>query len=154
MSRAQDSACLNELVPCLQYIKSKKTPSRDCCDPLKSLIKSDPGCLCSMLGGSSATKQAKVNMTEAMFLPVRGFQVKEQRFKLRIKVCESRWNDDTVLASPGSDCIGVDCIICLRIVIFGVNIPCRIVTISGLNHAIQLFGAFSVHEVSSTILRF
>ncbi|XP_020261793.1 lipid transfer-like protein VAS [Asparagus officinalis] len=71
MSRAQDSACLNELVPCLQYIKSKKTPSRDCCDPLKSLIKSDPGCLCSMLGGSSATKQAKVNMTEAMFLPVR-----------------------------------------------------------------------------------
>lgn len=71
MSRAQDSSCLNELVPCLQYINSKNTPSSSCCDPLKSLIRSDPQCLCSMLGSSSATKQAGVNATQAQLLPAR-----------------------------------------------------------------------------------
>lgn len=71
VSRAQDSACLNQLVPCLEYTNSKKTPSISCCNPLKYLIKSDPRCLCSMLGGNPSTWQAWVNMTVAQLLPAR-----------------------------------------------------------------------------------
>nr|CAD1844590.1 unnamed protein product [Ananas comosus var. bracteatus] len=71
VSGAQDSACLNQLVPCLQYINSKQTPSSSCCSPLKSLITSDPQCLCSMLTSNSATQQAGVNVTQALLLPAR-----------------------------------------------------------------------------------
>ncbi|KAH7685899.1 Plant non-specific lipid-transfer protein/Par allergen protein [Dioscorea alata] len=71
VTKAQDSACLSELVPCLQFINSNKTPSSSCCQPLKSLIKSNPQCLCSLLGNDSATRQAGVNMTRAQLLPAR-----------------------------------------------------------------------------------
>ncbi|KAJ0967857.1 hypothetical protein J5N97_024774 [Dioscorea zingiberensis] len=71
VTKAQDSACLSELVPCLQFINSNKTPSSSCCEPLKSLIKSNSQCLCSLLGNDSAARQTGVNMTRAQLLPTR-----------------------------------------------------------------------------------
>uniref|UniRef100_A0A1D1Z5V1 Lipid transfer-like protein VAS n=1 Tax=Anthurium amnicola TaxID=1678845 RepID=A0A1D1Z5V1_9ARAE len=70
-SQAQDSSCLNQLIPCLDYTTSKKTPPSSCCDPLKSLIKSDPQCLCNMLNSKTLTRQAGINMTQAQWLPSR-----------------------------------------------------------------------------------
>ncbi|KAJ3680087.1 hypothetical protein LUZ60_016365 [Juncus effusus] len=71
VSKSQDTACLNQLIPCLQYINSTRTPSTSCCTPLKSLIESDPVCLCNILGSNSVTKQAGVNSSKAIKLPQR-----------------------------------------------------------------------------------
>lgn len=65
------TACLNQLVPCLQCINSTRTPSSSCCTLLRSLIDSDPGCLCSLLGSITLTKQAGVNVNQAIQLPKR-----------------------------------------------------------------------------------
>lgn len=71
VSKGQDTACLNQLVPCLQYINSSHIPSSSCCTPLRSLINSDPGCLCSLLSGTTVTKQAGANANQALQLPKR-----------------------------------------------------------------------------------
>lgn len=70
---AQDSSCLNELAPCLNYLNGTRDPPDSCCDPLKSVIKSKPECLCSMIStkGTSQARQAGINVTEAQQLPGR-----------------------------------------------------------------------------------
>ena len=45
---AQDTSCLNQLVPCLKYLNGTREPPESCCKPLKSVIKSNPKCLCSL----------------------------------------------------------------------------------------------------------
>ncbi|KAF9606996.1 hypothetical protein IFM89_030415 [Coptis chinensis] len=73
VSLAQDISCINQLVPCLDYLNGTKHPPSSCCDPLKSVIKSDPQCLCNMVSSktSSAAGRAGVNITEAQELPGR-----------------------------------------------------------------------------------
>lgn len=65
---AQDTSCITQLVPCLNYINSTTgRPSKDCCDPLMSVIKSNPQCLCSLI--SSNTASGGINETQALLLP-------------------------------------------------------------------------------------
>ncbi|PRQ54367.1 putative bifunctional inhibitor/plant lipid transfer protein/seed storage helical [Rosa chinensis] len=70
---AQDTSCLNELAACLSYLNGTRHPPDDCCNPLKSVIKSKPKCLCSMISNRGTTKaeQAGINITEAQQLPAR-----------------------------------------------------------------------------------
>ncbi|KAL6143027.1 hypothetical protein ACLB2K_053726 [Fragaria x ananassa] len=70
---SQDISCLNKLAPCLNYLNGTRNPPDDCCDPLKSVIKSNPKCLCSMISNRGTTKaeQAGINITEAQQLPGR-----------------------------------------------------------------------------------
>ncbi|KAM5582158.1 non-specific lipid transfer protein GPI-anchored 30 [Rosa sericea] len=70
---AQGTSCLNELAPCLNYLNGTRHPPDDCCNPLKSVIKSKPKCLCSMISNRGTTKaeQAGINITEAQQLPAR-----------------------------------------------------------------------------------
>ncbi|CAA6656474.1 unnamed protein product [Spirodela intermedia] len=68
---AQDTSCLTQLVPCLNFTSSKSTPPSSCCEPLKSLIRTNPQCLCSILQDDSLKKQSGVNATEAQGLPSR-----------------------------------------------------------------------------------
>ncbi|KAF8390771.1 hypothetical protein HHK36_025299 [Tetracentron sinense] len=69
--QAQDTSCLNQLLPCLNYLNGTNDPPSSCCDPLKSVIKSNPQCLCSMISSNStnAAEQAGINVTEAQQLP-------------------------------------------------------------------------------------
>ncbi|PKU86986.1 Lipid transfer-like protein VAS [Dendrobium catenatum] len=85
VAQAQDSSCLSQIVPCLQFINSNKTPSSRCCNPLQSLIRSDAQCLCSLLGSSSSkTNQAGVNMSQAHLLLARCGE------KVNIGPCKSK----------------------------------------------------------------
>ncbi|CAJ2656254.1 unnamed protein product [Trifolium pratense] len=70
---AQDSSCLNKLAPCLNYLNGTQDPPHSCCDPLKSLIKSDAACLCSLASnrGSRQAEKAGININEAQNLPGR-----------------------------------------------------------------------------------
>lgn len=70
---AQDTSCLNVLAPCLNYLNGTRHPPDICCDPLKSVIKSNPKCMCSMISNRGTTKaeQAGINITEAQQLPAR-----------------------------------------------------------------------------------
>ncbi|KAI5392511.1 hypothetical protein KIW84_077060, partial [Lathyrus oleraceus] len=70
---AQDNSCLNKLSPCLNYLNGTKNPPDSCCDPLKSLIKSDAACLCSLASnkGTRQAEKAGINVTEAQSLPGR-----------------------------------------------------------------------------------
>lgn len=70
---AQDTSCLNQLAPCLNYLNGTEDPPDSCCDPLKSVIKSDPKCLCSLVSnkGSSEAQQAGIDASEAQQLPGR-----------------------------------------------------------------------------------
>ncbi|KAL8269128.1 hypothetical protein R6Q59_002926 [Mikania micrantha] len=71
------NACLNQLMPCLSYLNNKLQAGGDppdgCCDPLKSVIKSNPECLCSMIStqGTKNTERAGINVTQAQELPAR-----------------------------------------------------------------------------------
>ncbi|XP_050234071.1 non-specific lipid transfer protein GPI-anchored 30 [Mercurialis annua] len=69
----QDSSCINQLVPCLNYLKGTKDVPKSCCDPLENVIKNQPKCLCSMISnqGSDQAEQAGINATEAQQLPGR-----------------------------------------------------------------------------------
>ncbi|TXG54976.1 hypothetical protein EZV62_020232 [Acer yangbiense] len=69
----QDTSCLNQLVPCLNYLNGTKDVPDSCCDPLKSVIKSNPECLCKMISnkGSNRAEQAGINVNEAQQLPGR-----------------------------------------------------------------------------------
>ncbi|KAH7518982.1 hypothetical protein FEM48_Zijuj09G0229300 [Ziziphus jujuba var. spinosa] len=68
-----NNSCMNELAPCLNYLNGNREPPESCCDPLKSIIKNNPKCLCSMITnqGSRQAEQAGINITEAQTLPGR-----------------------------------------------------------------------------------
>ncbi|KAJ4830136.1 hypothetical protein Tsubulata_037899 [Turnera subulata] len=70
---AQDSSCLYQLAPCLNYLNGTREVPDTCCDPLKNIIKSDQQCLCSMMSnqGSNQAEQAGININEAQQLPLR-----------------------------------------------------------------------------------
>ncbi|KAJ0711416.1 putative plant non-specific lipid-transfer protein/Par allergen [Helianthus annuus] len=70
------STCVNQLVPCLSYLNNQqqgRDPPDSCCDPLKSVIKSNPECLCSMISnqGTKNAERAGINVTQAQELPAR-----------------------------------------------------------------------------------
>nr|KAJ0226676.1 hypothetical protein LSAT_V11C100034050 [Lactuca sativa] len=48
-------------------------PPDSCCDPLKSVIKSNPECLCSIISnqGTKNVEHAGINVTKAQELPAR-----------------------------------------------------------------------------------
>ncbi|KAJ9189796.1 hypothetical protein P3X46_001049 [Hevea brasiliensis] len=70
---SQDTSCLNQLVPCLNYLNGTKDVPSSCCNPLENVIKSDSECLCNMISnqGSNQAEQAGINVTEAQQLPAR-----------------------------------------------------------------------------------
>ncbi|CAN6461982.1 unnamed protein product [Victoria cruziana] len=70
LANAQDTSCLSKLASCLQYLNSTGTPSSSCCEPLKTVIHSEPVCLCSLLN-SPIAGQAGINVTQAAQLPRR-----------------------------------------------------------------------------------
>ncbi|GLT81575.1 hypothetical protein SLE2022_000180 [Rubroshorea leprosula] len=66
--RAEEtSSYLNQLAPCLNYLNGNEEVADSCCDPLKSVIKSNPECLCSLISnkGSSEAEQAGINFLPA-----------------------------------------------------------------------------------------
>lgn len=69
--QSSSSSCLNQLAPCLRYLNGSQDVPDSCCDPLKSVIKSNPECMCSMISnqGSRRAEQAGINVTEAQQLP-------------------------------------------------------------------------------------
>nr|DAD34047.1 TPA_asm: hypothetical protein HUJ06_004687 [Nelumbo nucifera] len=67
----QDSSCINEISPCLAFISETKPPS-SCCDPLKSVIKSKPQCLCDLIAANAANAtQPRINVAQAQKLPAK-----------------------------------------------------------------------------------
>ncbi|KAL3722893.1 hypothetical protein ACJRO7_035135 [Eucalyptus globulus] len=72
-AQAQDTSCLSRLAPCLNYLNGTQDPPSACCDPLKSVISSDPKCLCSLISnqGAQQAEQAGINVNEAQQLPGR-----------------------------------------------------------------------------------
>lgn len=69
----EDRSCANKLVPCLNYLNGTRNPPDDCCDPLKSVIKSNPECLCSLITnkGTKQAREAGIDVNEAQQLPAR-----------------------------------------------------------------------------------
>lgn len=70
-SSAQNSECMQRLLPCMNYLNGTGNPPRSCCDPLKYLIKSEPECLCQMMSvnGANQAERAGINLTDAQQLP-------------------------------------------------------------------------------------
>ncbi|XAR54315.1 hypothetical protein NMG60_11029384 [Bertholletia excelsa] len=71
--RAQDRSCVNQLVPCLNYLNGTRDPPDSCCSPLKNVIRNNPECLCSLIGlkGTRDAERAGINITLAQQLPGR-----------------------------------------------------------------------------------
>ena len=69
----QGVSCLNQLAPCLNYLNGTKDVPEVCCNPLKSVIRNNPECLCRMISnrGSSKAEQAGINVNDAQMLPAR-----------------------------------------------------------------------------------
>lgn len=69
----QSISCLNQLAPCLNYLNGTKEVPQVCCNPLKSVIKDNPECLCRMISnrGSSQAERAGINVNDAQMLPAR-----------------------------------------------------------------------------------
>ncbi|CAL5370378.1 unnamed protein product [Camellia sinensis] len=70
------TSCVNQLIPCFNYLNlrgSHDNPPDSCCNPLKSVIKSNPECLCSMISikATNAAQQYGINLTDAQQLPGR-----------------------------------------------------------------------------------
>ncbi|RDY10650.1 Non-specific lipid-transfer protein-like protein, partial [Mucuna pruriens] len=69
---AAQSSCTNVLVslsPCLNYITgNSSTPSSACCSQLASVVRSQPQCLCQVLGGGSSLG-ININQTQALAMP-------------------------------------------------------------------------------------
>ncbi|XP_019427599.1 PREDICTED: lipid transfer-like protein VAS [Lupinus angustifolius] len=67
----EDSSCLNQLAPCLNYLNGTIDPPNSCCDPLKLVIESLPECLCSFVSnkGAKQGENAGININEAQKLP-------------------------------------------------------------------------------------
>ena len=71
--RAQDTSCMNRLIPCLNYLNGTRDPPPSCCNPLKSVIDSNPDCLCALISrdGSDRAEQAGIDVSQAQLLPGR-----------------------------------------------------------------------------------
>ncbi|KAG7017881.1 Lipid transfer-like protein VAS, partial [Cucurbita argyrosperma subsp. argyrosperma] len=71
--RAQDTSCMNRLIPCLNYLNGTRDPPSSCCNPLKSVIDSNPDCLCALISrdGSDRAEQAGIDVSQAQLLPGR-----------------------------------------------------------------------------------
>lgn len=70
---AQDNSCLNRLAPCLSYLNGTRDPPDSCCEPLKSVIQSDPQCLCGLVSnrGTKQAEEAGIDINEAQKLPAK-----------------------------------------------------------------------------------
>ncbi|XP_057450225.1 non-specific lipid transfer protein GPI-anchored 5-like [Lotus japonicus] len=70
---AAQSSCTNVLVslsPCLNYITgNSSTPSSGCCSQLATVVRSQPQCLCQVLGGGASSLGININQTQALALP-------------------------------------------------------------------------------------
>lgn len=70
---AQSSSCTSVIVslsPCLNYITgNSSTPSSGCCSQLKSVLGSQPQCLCQVLNGGASSLGININQTQALALP-------------------------------------------------------------------------------------
>lgn len=71
--QAQDTSCLNQLSPCINYLNGSRDPPSTCCDPLKDVISSNPECICSLISnqGAEQAKQMGINLTAAQQLPAK-----------------------------------------------------------------------------------
>ncbi|KAH6769921.1 Bifunctional inhibitor/lipid-transfer protein/seed storage 2S albumin superfamily protein [Perilla frutescens var. hirtella] len=73
MATAQSSDCTNVLIsmsPCLTYISgNSSTPSSACCSQLRTVVGSEPQCLCQVLNGGGSNLGLNINQTQAMALP-------------------------------------------------------------------------------------
>ncbi|XP_072951866.1 non-specific lipid transfer protein GPI-anchored 15-like [Typha angustifolia] len=67
------SGCMTAIVslsPCLNFITGNtSTPSSSCCSSLASVVKSQPQCLCAVLGGATSSLGVTINNTRALELP-------------------------------------------------------------------------------------
>ncbi|KAL9410635.1 hypothetical protein AB3S75_044417 [Citrus x aurantiifolia] len=67
------SDCTNVLIgmtPCLSYVSgSSSTPSAQCCSQLASVVRSNPRCLCMVLGDGGSSLGVSINQTLALALP-------------------------------------------------------------------------------------
>ncbi|OEL36311.1 hypothetical protein BAE44_0002664 [Dichanthelium oligosanthes] len=67
------SGCMPELVslsPCMDYMSANATtPDGLCCSALSGMLRSSPGCLCMVLGGTAASLGVAVDGTRAAQLP-------------------------------------------------------------------------------------
>lgn len=72
-ARGADSSggndCIAAIVPCADYLNATRPPST-CCDPLIKVYNTDKACLCKLLNQTDLIKQFKVNITQAMQLPI------------------------------------------------------------------------------------
>ncbi|KAK4767487.1 hypothetical protein SAY86_015237 [Trapa natans] len=62
-----DTACLQKLLPCKDYVKLSSPPS-SCCDPLKSLISTDTNCLCKTFNDHDSMKSLGITQDGALAL--------------------------------------------------------------------------------------
>ncbi|CAK9317858.1 unnamed protein product [Citrullus colocynthis] len=69
----QDTSCVNRLVPCLNYLNGTRNPPESCCNPLRSIIDSNPHCLCGLISreGSNRAEAAGIDINQAELLPAR-----------------------------------------------------------------------------------
>uniref|UniRef100_A0A1D1Y5P3 Non-specific lipid-transfer protein-like protein At2g13820 n=1 Tax=Anthurium amnicola TaxID=1678845 RepID=A0A1D1Y5P3_9ARAE len=64
------TSVLFSLAPCLGFIQgTSSTPSSSCCTQLASIVKSQPQCLCQVLGGNAPSIGISINRTQALALP-------------------------------------------------------------------------------------
>ena len=68
------SGCMPELVslsPCMDYMSGNATTpdGPSCCTALSGMLRSSPGCLCMVLGGTAASLGVAVDGARALQLP-------------------------------------------------------------------------------------
>ncbi|KAF6148329.1 hypothetical protein GIB67_025548 [Kingdonia uniflora] len=67
------SSCTTVIIsmsPCLNYITGNSSiPSSSCCSQLKSVLRSQPQCLCQALNGGGSAMGLNINQTRALALP-------------------------------------------------------------------------------------
>ncbi|XP_051129856.1 non-specific lipid transfer protein GPI-anchored 5-like [Andrographis paniculata] len=73
VAAAQSDDCTNVLIglsPCLNYISgNSSSPSNGCCTQLRTVVGSQPQCLCQVLNGGGSALGLNINQTQAMALP-------------------------------------------------------------------------------------
>ena len=65
--------CMPELVslnPCMDYMSGNETaPDGPCCSAVSGMLRSSPGCLCMVVGGTAASLGVAVDGDRALQLP-------------------------------------------------------------------------------------
>ncbi|EER93307.1 hypothetical protein BDA96_01G060800 [Sorghum bicolor] len=65
--------CMPELVslnPCMDYMSGNETaPDGPCCSAVSGMLRSSPGCLCMVVGGTAASLGVAVDADRALRLP-------------------------------------------------------------------------------------